>query len=80
MPAEDTPAEMNGESDLTARVRYGRLVFPYARQLDGVWYFLNPFTDECQPFADQSRVEVLELRPDATPLFDEYVPRLAEDL
>ena len=62
---------MNGGSDLTARVRYGRLVFPYARQIDGVWYFLNPFTDECQPFADQSQVEVLELRPDATPLFGE---------
>jgi hypothetical protein len=46
-------------------------VFPYARQNDGVWYFLNPFTDEVQPFADQSQVEVLELRPDATPLFGE---------
>ena len=62
---------MNGEGDLTARVRYGRLLFPYARQIDGVWYFLNPFTDEVQPFADQSQVEVLALLPEAVPpLFD----------
>ena len=39
---------MNAESDLTARVRYGRLVFPYARQIDGVWYFLNLCMANCQ--------------------------------